>query len=271
MKKKIFYGLVVIIVGIQFFRINKTNPNSDIKNDFIEINHPPKNILTNLKSACYDCHSNESKYPWYSNIAPVSWWLKHHINEGREELNFSNWGKYKRKRKIKKLKEAIDELEESGMPLNEYTWMHKDAKLSQDQRIQFIVYLKTMLKNIKPHKKKVKEALHLNNGKKWAANTATVEGINNMIAILSKEFDEERIVYYVSNGEKLEIEFTKIIKNCTMKNDAHAQLHLYLMPLKQKINELKDCSSLDGCPIISLNVLRYLNTFKDFFVVENPA
>jgi len=271
MKKKILYGFVAVLIIIQFFRIDKNNPKTAIKNDFIVINKPNDAIATMLKSACYDCHSNESKYPWYTNVAPISWWVKDHINEGREELNFSVWAKYTKKRKLKKFKEIIDELEENDMPLIEYTWIHKKAKLSEDQNIKLIVFFKTMQKNAKAKKKKVKQQLHLNNGQKWSANKATVQGIDNMIAILAKEFDEERVVYYASNGQKLEIELNNIIANCTMKGDAHNQLHLYLMPLKQKINELKNCSSLDECPIISLNVLRYLNQFKDYFVVANPA
>ena len=103
MKKKILYGLIIILIIIQFFRIDKTNPVVNSADDFIELTNPPKEIATILVSSCYDCHSNESTYPWYSNVAPVSWWVKHHINEAREELNFSKWSTYNTKKKDHKL------------------------------------------------------------------------------------------------------------------------------------------------------------------------
>jgi len=148
MKKKILYGLLIIVVGIQFFRIDKTNPEFNITNDFIEITSPPEEIVALLKSTCYDCHSNETKYPWYSNIAPISWWVKDHINEGRDEMNFSEWGAFKLKRKDHKLEEVAEMLEKGEMPLDEYTWTHSEAKLTQEQKIQLIAWFKAMRKNL---------------------------------------------------------------------------------------------------------------------------
>ncbi len=92
--KKIVIGIVVIFLGIQFFRIDKTNPPINEEMDFIKMTNPPIKVGTILKTSCYDCHSNESSYPWYTNVAPFSWWVKHHINEGRENLNFSDLGTY---------------------------------------------------------------------------------------------------------------------------------------------------------------------------------
>lgn len=87
-----------------------------------------------LNNACYDCHSNTTVYPWYSQIAPVSWWLKRHIDEVRAELNFSEWGDYSAKKADHKLEECGEKVEKGAMPLNSYTWTHRDAKLSADQR-----------------------------------------------------------------------------------------------------------------------------------------
>ena len=142
MIKKIAIGLTALVVVIQFFRIDKTNPVIVQENDFITITNPPENIQHLLKSACYDCHSNESKYPWYTNIAPISWWVKDHINEGRDELNFSEWGTYKEKRQKHKLKETIEVLEEGEMPLESYLIIHDEAKMTIEQKNEFIDWMK---------------------------------------------------------------------------------------------------------------------------------
>ena len=134
MKKRILIGIGVLLIGMQFFRINKENPVVNLEDDFITIMNPPAEVQNILKTSCYDCHSNESNYPWYTNIAPVSWWVKDHINEGREELNFSEWGTYDAKRKDHKLEECAEEVEEGEMPLAPYTITHGDAELSESQK-----------------------------------------------------------------------------------------------------------------------------------------
>lgn len=134
--KKILIALVILLVVIQVFRIDKTNPPVEPDKDFVVLTNAPTEIVSILKASCYDCHSNESKYPWYTNIAPVSWWTKNHINEGRAELNFSEWGTYSSRRMDHKLKECIEEVEENEMPLNYYVWVHSDAKLNPEQKEQ---------------------------------------------------------------------------------------------------------------------------------------
>ncbi|MEM7369659.1 MAG: heme-binding domain-containing protein [Bacteroidota bacterium] len=138
MKKKvvryILIGLVAVLVIIQFFGIDKSQPTIDPSKDLIAVESPPAEVATILKSACYDCHSNETSFPWYTNIAPVSWWIKGHIDHGSEHLNFSVWGDYKVKRKNHKMEEIAEEVEEKKMPLKSYTWMHPEAKLSADDR-----------------------------------------------------------------------------------------------------------------------------------------
>lgn len=134
MKKKILIALVLVFVVIQFFRIDKENPTVEEGKDFLVMVDASEEVSTILRSACYDCHSYETEYPWYSNIAPVSWWLQHHIEEGREHLNFSIWGDYSAKKADHKLEECAEEVEEDEMPLNSYTWTHSDAKLSKDEK-----------------------------------------------------------------------------------------------------------------------------------------
>lgn len=134
MKKKIGIAVLAIIIIMQFFRIDKVNPEAVSENDFIAITQPDDKTKTILENACYACHSYKTEYPWYSNIAPISWWIKDHVDEGREHLNFSEWAGYSSKKQLHKLHECYEEVEEGEMPLNEYTWTHAEAKLSHEDR-----------------------------------------------------------------------------------------------------------------------------------------
>jgi hypothetical protein len=138
MKKRIFkivgISLLVVLIGIQFIRIDKNNPPVDESLNFFSTESFSPEGMALVKNACYDCHSNESKYPWYSNVAPVSFLLADHIKEGREELNFSEYQSYSDKKKNHKLEEISEALREGWMPIDNYVWMHSEAKLSAEQR-----------------------------------------------------------------------------------------------------------------------------------------
>ena len=134
MKRKILITLVVFLVVIQFFRIDKSTVQSNPEDDFITVFNPPANVRTTIKEACYNCHSYSTVYPWYSNIAPISWWLKKHVNEAREHLNFATWKNLSAKKANHKLEECVEEVKEGEMPLNSYTWTHPEARLTKDQR-----------------------------------------------------------------------------------------------------------------------------------------
>ena len=142
--KKIIIGFVVVFVLIQFFPIDKTNPPVDATVNMINLVDTSPEMQQVLKSACYDCHSYETEYPWYSNIAPVSWWIKDHVNEGREELNFSTWGSYSLKRQDHKLEEMGEEVDESEMPLTSYTLTHSHARLNDSQRQALVSWAKAV-------------------------------------------------------------------------------------------------------------------------------
>jgi hypothetical protein len=132
--RRILVVLLVALVLIQFVRIDTTNPPTDPEKDLLHLTKPTAEVLEIMHAACYDCHSNATKYPWYSHVAPISWWLKDHIDEGREELNFSEWGSYEAQRKSKKLKLCIKLVKNEKMPLPSYTWIHTKARLTKDQR-----------------------------------------------------------------------------------------------------------------------------------------
>ncbi len=132
--KRVLLGLLAVLVILQFFRIEKTNPPIDTGEDFLYLAAPPQEIGLLIKDACYDCHSYETQYPWYTNVAPISWWIADHVEEGRGELNFSTWAQYDAERRAHKLEEAAEEVGEGHMPLQSYTWVHGVSRLSDEQR-----------------------------------------------------------------------------------------------------------------------------------------
>lgn len=146
MLKKIGIGLVIILALMQFKQIDKTNPEYNEVEDFITITQPSEEIATLIKAACYDCHSHQAKYPWYSNVAPISWMVEHHIEEGREHLNFSKWGSYDTKKANHKLEECIEEIEEGEMPMKPYVVMHSEAKMSKEQKKALMAFFQNQRK-----------------------------------------------------------------------------------------------------------------------------
>ena len=142
--KKILIIFIVIMILIQFITIDKENPISDESKDFITINNPPEEIVETLKNACYDCHSNKTKYPWYSNVAPASWLIKEHINNGRRHLNFSIWEDYKEAKKEHKIDECIEMIKSGEMPMKGYVLFHSEAELTNEQKSSFIYWLREL-------------------------------------------------------------------------------------------------------------------------------
>ena len=147
--KKILVILLVAVVLIQFFPIDKNNPAPTPGMDFLKIKNTPESAATLIRNGCYDCHSNESKYPWYSNVQPIAWFLKDHIDEGRKELNFSTFAVYEPKRQIHKMEECIEMIEKKEMPLESYYIGHQDAKLTDQQRQMLIKYFKAQIEDTK--------------------------------------------------------------------------------------------------------------------------
>ncbi len=140
--KKVLIVLAVAFIIIQFFRIDKTNPPVNEGMDFLKIKNTPENIATVIRTSCYDCHSNETVYPWYSNVQPVAWFLKSHIDDGRKHLNFSTFSTYEPKKQAHKLEEAVEMIEQDKMPLESYILGHPEAKLSPENKTMLIQYFK---------------------------------------------------------------------------------------------------------------------------------
>ncbi|MBC7511116.1 MAG: heme-binding domain-containing protein, partial [Ferruginibacter sp.] len=136
MKRIKIIGLVLFIVAIaiQFFK-PALNQNGQVnKNSITKIVQVPQKVQMILSVACYDCHSNNTRYPWYANIQPGGWWLASHIKEGKSQLNFDEFGSYSNRRQQSKLKSIINSIDDGTMPLSSYTLIHKDAILSKEDK-----------------------------------------------------------------------------------------------------------------------------------------
>ncbi|MBS1548527.1 MAG: heme-binding domain-containing protein [Bacteroidetes bacterium] len=143
-----FLGIAIVIFGlIQLIPVNKANPPVQKTENFVSVFRTPVEVQEMLKSACYDCHSNETKYPDYAKIAPVSWAIKEHVNEGREHLNFSIWSSYNQDLKKNMLESTIADLQQNRMPLAGYMVYHPDANLSDAQKKVLIQYFSDILKS----------------------------------------------------------------------------------------------------------------------------
>lgn len=129
---------------MQLFRINKKNPATIPVLDFATQVKMPADKLAILKAACYDCHSNESIYPWYADLAPLSWRVSDHIKEARNELNFSAWGSYSNRKQQHKLEDIQDAFNTNSMPLWEYKLAHSSSRLSAQQRTDMADWFKTL-------------------------------------------------------------------------------------------------------------------------------
>jgi hypothetical protein len=133
MIKKILYALLAVFVIIQFFRPTRNEAAGPFPNHIETKYAMNEQVKTTMSIACFDCHSNNTRYPWYANIQPVAWWLQNHVNDGKKHLNFSEFTAYTEKRQRKKIEEIKEAVTEGWMPLNSYKWIHKDAVLTKEQ------------------------------------------------------------------------------------------------------------------------------------------
>lgn len=137
MIKKILKVVVLVVIAafvvIQFFPIDKSNPTVVEAESLEAAVTVPDNVRTILERSCKDCHSHKTVYPWYSNVAPVSWFLKNHIDVARRKLNFSQFNTYAPKKKAKKLEEICEQLDSGEMPLPSYLWIHRDSILREGE------------------------------------------------------------------------------------------------------------------------------------------
>lgn len=148
-KKIVVLVLLVGFVGIQLIPADLNQNDTVPITDFLLVNNPPERISGLLKESCYACHSNNTQYPWYNKAQPVAWFLENHINDGKKELNFNEWGDYSKRRKSSKLKSIVSQIKDNEMPIYSYTLIHKDAKLSEIEKELIISYMLVLIDNQK--------------------------------------------------------------------------------------------------------------------------
>lgn len=137
-KKISLYVILAVIILIQFIPAGRPETKNSRENDLLYNNQAPEAVADILKTSCYDCHSYEIKYPWYSYVAPVSWLVARDIREGLKELNFSEWESQSKMDKAKNLDNMTDEIKDGDMPMPIYTIIHRNAKLTDAQRQQLV-------------------------------------------------------------------------------------------------------------------------------------
>jgi hypothetical protein len=138
MLRKIFLFLLVALIIIQFFHPARNKSEAAQPNNIANAYHTPENVKSILAKACNDCHSNNTRYPWYSKIQPVDWWLTNHINDGKHGVNFDDFKNQPPRFQYNKIGDVIDLVKKGEMPLKSYTWIHKDAILTDEEKATLI-------------------------------------------------------------------------------------------------------------------------------------
>jgi hypothetical protein len=136
--KKMLLALLLVFIAMQFIRPAPNISNAVQQADMITYFNTAANVAGILKTSCYDCHSNNTRYPWYANVQPMGWLLANHVKDGKEELNFNEFTNYSKRRQLSKLKSIQNSIKDGSMPLSSYTSMHSDAKLSEDRKALLI-------------------------------------------------------------------------------------------------------------------------------------
>lgn len=150
MKKIKIAGLILaVIVGVQFIR-PPLNVTSQTQNkSIIALYNPPVEVSTILQNACYDCHSDNTRYPWYSGVQPFGWLLNHHIRSGKSELNLDEFRYYTELRRKSKLRSMRDQVQDGSMPLKSYRLMHKRARMTEEQKKVFLNWIDHQIDSLK--------------------------------------------------------------------------------------------------------------------------
>tara|TARA_R110002073_G_scaffold71167_3_gene175027 strand:+ start:152 stop:604 length:453 start_codon:yes stop_codon:yes gene_type:complete len=140
--------LLVAFVGIQFVPTERNQSDVVPKTYFMLVNSVPDHIKSKLQTSCYDCHSNNTQYPWYNKVQPIAWFLEDHIKKGKAELNFNEWDSLSNRRKKSKLRSIIKQIENDEMPLDSYTLIHREASFSEAEKQELIQWVERLKDSI---------------------------------------------------------------------------------------------------------------------------
>ncbi|ODS89485.1 MAG: hypothetical protein ABS44_04485 [Chryseobacterium sp. SCN 40-13] len=134
--------VVAVVLAIQFIPVERNVSTVPPGQSFEKTEKVPANVAAILKVSCYDCHSNNTRYPWYSELQPGAWFMAQHIKKGKEELNFDEFNNYSKRRKKAKIKSIISQIEKDEMPLKSYRMMHGNARLSADEKKELLDFFR---------------------------------------------------------------------------------------------------------------------------------
>lgn len=143
--KTVGWLILAALIILQFFPPAKNQQEGIPANHITAKFNTPADVQNILEKACYDCHSNHSRYPWYYHIQPVGYWLDHHIKEGKRGLNFSEYTNKRLRYQYHKMEEIIEQVKEGEMPLKSYTWTHTDARLTQEEKTKLMDWAKSVM------------------------------------------------------------------------------------------------------------------------------
>ncbi|HRE37828.1 MAG TPA: heme-binding domain-containing protein [Chitinophagaceae bacterium] len=149
MIKKILLVLLAALIVIQFIHPKKNKSEGPQPNYIGNIFNIPEDVKAILAKACNDCHSNNTRYPWYANLQPVHWWLENHIKEGKKKINYDEFTHRPLRYQYHKMEETIELVKEGEMPLNSYTWTHKDAKLTDEEKSKLTGWAQSVMDTMK--------------------------------------------------------------------------------------------------------------------------
>lgn len=149
MIKKILLVLLAALIVIQFIHPKKNKNEGPQPNYIGNIFNIPEDVKAILAKACNDCHSNNTRYPWYANLQPVHWWLENHIKEGKKKINYDEFTHRPLRYQYHKMEETIEMVKEGEMPLNSYTWTHKDAKLTDEEKSKLTGWAQSVMDTMK--------------------------------------------------------------------------------------------------------------------------
>lgn len=142
--KRIGLAILVVLVGLQFIPTRSNQSKEVSSTDFILTYKVSGEVGRVLHTSCYNCHSNNTDYPWYSRVQPIGWFLENHINQGKAELNFSEFGSYSVRKQKSKLSSMANQIEKDEMPLSSYTLIHRDARLSKEGKKALVDYFNAL-------------------------------------------------------------------------------------------------------------------------------
>ena len=148
MLKKILLVLLAAFIVIQFIHPKKNTAEGPQPNYIGNTYTVPEDVKSILAKACNDCHSNNTVYPWYARIQPVDWWLTKHVNDGKKHINYDEYTNKSLRYQYHKMEETIEMIKEGEMPLDSYTWVHKDAKLSDEEKVKLTSWAETVMKDM---------------------------------------------------------------------------------------------------------------------------